>query len=66
MSICSDVYITRQEARQKVIQKLMYDQQMLIQLAVKAMDDFELRLHLNQNSDLYYYNIKPDKKKTKE
>lgn len=65
MSICSDVYIDIETARQKVKAKLMYEQERLIDSAVKGMEDWELSSYLNQDSSLYYYNI-TSKKKTKD
>ena len=64
MSICSDVYIDIEEARKKVKAKLMYEQERLIDSAIKGMEDWELSSYINQDSDLYYYNI-TTKKKTK-
>jgi hypothetical protein len=62
MSICSDVYITEEEARQRVKRMLMFNQETLIDLAVKSMQDFELTGYLNQDNDTYYYNITKTKK----
>jgi hypothetical protein len=57
MSICSDVFITEEEARQRVKRMLMYQQEQLIDAAIKGMETFELSMHLNGHDDLYYYNI---------
>lgn len=57
MSICSDVYISLEKARKMVLKELLYDQTKLIEKAVSAMDEWELSLILNKNSDIYYYNI---------
>lgn len=65
MSICSDVYIDIEEARKKVKAKLMYEQERLIDSAIKGMEDWELSSYINQDSYLYYYNI-TTKKKTKD
>lgn len=63
MSICSDVYISREEARVRVKNELLYQQKELIELAIKGMNDFELIHILNKDSDLYYYNIDTSKRK---
>jgi hypothetical protein len=55
MSICSDVLITREEARTRVKNMLMFQQERLIDLAISSMDDWELTHELN--SDMYFYNI---------
>jgi hypothetical protein len=57
MSICSDVFITEEEARQRVKRMLMYNQEQLIDLAMQSMENFELTNYLNQGDDIYYYNI---------
>lgn len=57
MSICSDVYITREEAEKRVKAKLLYDYELIILQAISAMDEYELTNHLNNDGDLYYYNI---------
>ena len=62
MSICSDVFITEEEARKKVKAFLLYEQELLVDAAVKGMQDFELSLYLNKDCDLYYYNITKTKK----
>jgi hypothetical protein len=63
MSICSDVFITEEEARQRVKRMLMYEQELLIQLAVNGMKVWELSSYLNRDDDgLYFYNITKTKK----
>lgn len=57
MSICSDVYITKEEAVKRVKQTLLYQQEQLIESAIKGMSLFEMSHILNRDSDLYYYNI---------
>ncbi len=57
MSICSDVFITREEAEKMVKSQLMYEQEMLIDNAIKGMSSLDLSGLLNRDSDLYYYNI---------
>ena len=57
MSICSDVFITREEAEKMVYSQLMYEQERLIQQAIKGMNSWELSGILNRDSDLYYYSI---------
>lgn len=57
MSICSDVFITREEAEKMVKSQLIYEQTELIKSAVKGMTIWELSGILNRDSDLYYYNI---------
>lgn len=62
MSICSDVFITEEEARERVKRMLMYEQEQLLQLAVNGMQVWDLTSYLNRDSDLYYYNITKTKK----
>ena len=57
MGISSDVYISKEEAIKRVKAKLMYDHELLINSAIKGMDTWDLSSILNQDSDLYYYNI---------
>jgi hypothetical protein len=57
MSICSDVYITREKAEMMVKNKLEYQQRLLIKQAIKGMDDYELTNHLNEDGSLYYFHI---------
>lgn len=57
MSICSDVCISLEEARRKVKAQLMYEQEQLIDSAIKGMQEFDLTSLLNRDSDLYYYSI---------
>lgn len=57
MSICSDVFITREEAEKMVKSQLIYEQTELINSAIKGMTIWELSGILNRDSDLYYYNI---------
>jgi len=59
MSICSDVWITKDEAKKAVVEKLIYENRILIKLAVESMNTFELSGYLN-DSDIYYYNIEDD------
>ncbi len=64
MSICSDVFISREKAREMVKAKLMYQQEKLVEIAVKNMKDWELTSELNDGSeDLYFYNIERKEKK---
>lgn len=65
MGICSDVYISREEAEKMVLKGLLYDQKVLLEKVVKVMEDHELTSHLNKDSDLYYYNIEKKKKKSR-
>lgn len=57
MSLCSDVYITLEEARKRVRSKLLYEQELLVDKAIQSMDTEDLTSHLNFDTDLYYYNI---------
>ena len=54
MSICSDVFISLEEARERVRSKLMYQQSLLIESAIKSMNEFELSGYLNEDGSLYY------------
>lgn len=63
MSICSDVQILRSEARKRVTELLLIEQRKLIKLAVHSMSNSELGSYLNQNNELYYYNVENDKPK---
>lgn len=65
MSICSDVYISLDEARQRVKAKLMRDQEELVDQAIKGMSEFDLSCILNRDSDIYYYHIEKKKRKIK-
>lgn len=65
MSICSDVFISLEEARERVRSKLMYQQSLLIESAIKSMNEFELSGYLNEDGSLYYYNIDRSIKKKK-
>lgn len=66
MSICSDVFISLEEARERVRSKLMDQQSSLIEAAVKGMTERELSWSLNDgSSDLYHYNIDRSIKKKK-
>ena len=58
MSISSDIFISRKEAGERVIDKLLYEQKQLVEKAVKGMEDWELTDHLH--TDLYFYNIEDD------
>ena len=60
MSISSDVYISKEEAIKRVKAKLMFDHELLINSAIKGMTPWDLSSILNQDSDLYYYNIKSE------
>lgn len=60
MSICSDVYITREKAEKMVKSRLMYEQERLIDLAVKSMGNFDLSGYINEEGSIYYYNIEDD------
>jgi len=60
MSICSEVYISKDKAKQMVKEKLMAEHAQLIDQAVSGMNESELNEHLNSESDLYYYNISED------
>lgn len=55
MSICSDVFITKEKALERVKRILLSKQEVLIDLALKSMDDFELTSYLD--SEMYYYTI---------
>lgn len=64
MSICSDIFISRKEARERVRRILIHEQEKLIEHAVDGMEDFELTSYLNRESEMYFYNIeKPERKK---
>lgn len=65
MGICSDVFITRDEARSRVKSLLLNEQQQLIESAIKGMADSDLTRILNRDSELYYFNIDTSKKKKK-
>jgi hypothetical protein len=60
MSIYSDVFITKQQAKEMVKARLMYHQERIINLAIKSMDNWELANHLNSDGSDYYYNIKEE------
>jgi hypothetical protein len=60
MSICSDQYISRKKAREMVLNRLMNKQRELVENAVKGMADHELTSILNEDSDLYFYEIDED------
>ena len=60
MSICSDIYISLDEARKRVKEILLYDQTKLIENAVKGMSEWELSHVLSKDSDLYYYHVIED------
>ena len=65
MSICSTIFISRKEAKEMALKLLMYQQQQLVENAIKSMDDFDLTLLIN--SDCYDYRIaKPEPKSKKE
>ena len=64
MSICSDITITREEARKRVKAILIHQQELFIDLAIKSMTDFDLTHELH--SDMYYYTIEKDKKVRKQ
>lgn len=57
MSICSDVFITKEKARAMVKRVLLSQQEILIDQAIKGMDTWELRRYLNSDGSIYYYNI---------
>jgi len=57
MSISSDVFITEEEARQKVAKLMMIEQEELIKLAIKGMNVFELESYLNRDSEMYFFNV---------
>lgn len=63
MSICSDIYITREEAEKRVKSALLGQQERLIDLAIKSMDDSDLASELH--SDMYYVNIEKTKGRKK-
>lgn len=64
MSICSDVFISLEEARERVRSKLMDQQTQLIEAAVKGMTERELSWELNDDDDpIYWYNIQKSIKK---
>ena len=60
MSICSDVFISEEKARQMVASVLLCQQEILIKSAVKGMDKYELTSYLNYDGSIYYYNIESD------
>lgn len=60
MSICSDVFISEEKARQMVTSVLLSQQEILIKSAVKGMDKYELTSYLNYDGSIYYYNIESD------
>jgi hypothetical protein len=62
MGISSDVDITRDEAMKRVKRKLLYEQEKLIDLAIKGMSNGELTSELNKDGSIYYYNIVKGKK----
>ena len=62
MSICSDVTITRDKAKEYAKLKLMLAHEKLVDKVVSAMDDDELEWELNEHSDLHWYSIEGDKK----
>lgn len=55
MSICSDIYIERKEALERVYKFLMSQQEDLIRKAVNSMDNNELASQLH--SEMYYYHV---------
>jgi len=57
VSVCSDKFITKQEAMEMVKHILMYNQQILVEQAVKGMDKHELIDVLNKECEFIYYNI---------
>lgn len=58
MGCSSDIFITREQAEEIAIKKLKYQQDLLINAAVKGMENFELSHILNDTADcLYYYSI---------
>lgn len=57
MSICSDVFITKEKARAMVKRVLLSQQEILIDQAIKGMDTWELTGYLNYDGSIYYYNI---------
>lgn len=66
MSICSDVYISLEEARERVRSKLTDQQIKLVEAAVKGMTETELCWELNDDDDpIYWYNIDRSIKKKK-
>lgn len=65
MSICSDIYISLDEARRRVKVELMSEQEKLVDQAIKGMSEWDLSRILNRDSDIYYYNIEKKKPKGK-
>jgi hypothetical protein len=63
MSICSDVSISLEEAKDRVKNILLCQQKQLIEQAMKGMTKDDLSLILNMDGDLYYYNIRSSKRK---
>ena len=57
MSVCSDVYLTREEAKSRVKNKLMRDHEFLIDSFVNKAESYELSSILNRDEDYYYYRI---------
>lgn len=60
MSIYSDVWITREEAEKKVKQRVMRQQERLIDAAIKGMTSSELSWLLNEDGSIYYYHVEGD------
>lgn len=58
MSICSSIYITKEEALKQAKSVLMRQQESLVDNALKSMEDYELGLLLS--TELYDYNIVTD------
>ena len=54
MSISSDITITREQAIKRVKNKLMYEHEALVDLAVDAMDDSTLCSYLHTDCEFYH------------
>lgn len=60
MSICSDVFISREKALIMVKKQLMYEQERIVDLAIKNMPNWEITSYINSDGSIYYYNIEQD------
>ncbi len=57
MGISSDVYITRKKAEEMVKNILLDQHKILLESALKNMENWDLTSHLNEEGGMYYYNI---------
>ena len=60
MSICSDVSISKKDAKDKAIRILMARHLELVNIAVSAMSNWELSSVINEGMDTIYYNIEDE------